>query len=84
MQPSPEWEWRDGKYRNQNLNVSVIVEQDGRREQGGMGGGGRFGLDGLIDPAHWQSVTREALRIALPELEGLAGSPLRTRMNNIE
>ena len=22
MQPFPEWEWRDGKYRNQNLNVS--------------------------------------------------------------
>ena len=51
------------------LNVSVIVEQDGRREQGGMGGGGRFGLDGLIDPAHWQGVTREALRIALVNLE---------------
>ena len=27
------------------LNVSVIVEQDGRREQGYAGGGGRFGYD---------------------------------------
>ncbi|HRK43261.1 MAG TPA: DNA gyrase modulator, partial [Gemmobacter sp.] len=36
------------------LNISVIVEQNGRRESGGMGGGGRFGLAGLIDPAHWQ------------------------------
>ena len=27
------------------LNVSVIVEQDGKRERGNMGGGGRLGLD---------------------------------------
>ena len=26
------------------MNISVIVEQDGRREQGSMGGGGRFGM----------------------------------------
>ena len=26
------------------LNISVIIEQNGRREQGGMGGGGRYGL----------------------------------------
>ncbi|MCI2398917.1 metalloprotease TldD [Aliiroseovarius subalbicans] len=51
------------------LNVSVIVEQDGRRESGGHGGGGRLGLDGLIDPAHWQDATREALRIALVNLD---------------
>ncbi len=51
------------------MNVSVIVEQDGRREQGGTGGGGRAGLDGLLDRAHWQGVTREALRIALVNLE---------------
>ncbi|PRY25084.1 TldD protein [Aliiruegeria haliotis] len=51
------------------LNVSVIVEQDGRREQGGTGGGGRSGLDGLIDRSHWESVAREALRIALVNLE---------------
>ncbi|MFD0980249.1 metalloprotease TldD [Tropicimonas aquimaris] len=51
------------------LNVSVIVEQDGRREQGGTGGGGRAGLDGLLDRTHWEGVTREALRIALVNLE---------------
>ncbi|WP_102108705.1 metalloprotease TldD [Oceaniglobus roseus] len=50
------------------LNVSVIVEENGRRESGGMGGGGRFGLTGLIDRAHWEDVTREALRIALVNL----------------
>ena len=56
------------------LNVSVIVEQDGRREQGGTGGGGRAGLDGLLDRTHWEGVTREALRIALVNLEAAAGS----------
>ncbi len=51
------------------LNVSVIVEENGRRETGGHGGGGRYALTGLIDPEHWQSATREALRIALVNLE---------------
>ncbi|MBC7479921.1 MAG: metalloprotease TldD, partial [Pseudorhodobacter sp.] len=32
------------------LNVSVIVEQHGRREQGSMGGGGRHGLARLLEP----------------------------------
>ncbi|MEZ5779069.1 MAG: metalloprotease TldD [Paracoccaceae bacterium] len=50
------------------LNVSVIVEQDGRRESGGHGGGGREGLSGLMDPGHWQATAREALRIALANL----------------
>jgi len=53
------------------LNVSVIVEQNGRRESGTAGGGGRLGLDGLIDPADWQDKTREALRIALVNLEAV-------------
>ena len=46
------------------INISVIVEQNGRRESGGMGGGGRYGLARLMEPAHWQGVAREALRIA--------------------
>jgi TldD protein len=46
------------------LNVSVIVEENGRREQGGTGGGGRTGLDHLLTPAHWQTQVQEALRIA--------------------
>ena len=53
------------------LNISVIVEQNGRREQGGMGGGGRFGLARLIDRSHWQPMAREALRIALVNLEAV-------------
>lgn len=51
------------------VNVSVIVDQDGRRESGTAGGGGRVGLDGLIDPANWQAKAHEALRIALVNLE---------------
>jgi TldD protein len=50
------------------LNVSVIVEENGRRESGGTGGGGRTGLDQLLTPAHWQAEVREALRIALVNL----------------
>lgn len=53
------------------VNVSVIVEQNGRRESGSAGGGGRVGLSGLIDPADWQNKAREALRIALVNLEAV-------------
>ncbi|MFA3917489.1 metalloprotease TldD [Ruegeria hyattellae] len=53
------------------LNISVIVEQDGRRESGSAGGGGRVGLDGLIDPADWQAKAREALRIAKVNLDAV-------------
>ncbi|MBC7138390.1 MAG: metalloprotease TldD [Defluviimonas sp.] len=51
------------------LNVAVIVEQGGRRESGSAGGGGRFGLAGLLARGHWESVAREALRIALVNLD---------------
>jgi len=50
------------------INISVIVEDGGRRESGGMGGGARASLIGLIAPEHWQGVAREALRIALVNL----------------
>lgn len=51
------------------LNVSVIVEQDGRRESGSAGGGGRYLLaDGVMDRADWEAKTREALRVALVNL----------------
>lgn len=54
------------------MNVSVIVEQDGRRESGSAGGGGRTGLSGLMARDHWQGVAREALRIALVNLRAEA------------
>ncbi len=50
------------------LNVSVIVEENGRRESGGAGGGGRHGLDPLIEPSAWKAMVDEALRIALVNL----------------
>ncbi len=54
------------------VTISVIVEEQGRREQGSAGGGGRVGLDGLVDPADWQEKAREALRIALVNLRAEA------------
>ena len=54
------------------LNVSVIVEEEGRREGGHHGSGGRHGLTGLIDRASWEATTREALRIALVNLRAEA------------
>ena len=54
------------------VNVSVILQQNGRRESGSAGGGGRIGLDGLIDPTDWQAKAREALRIAMVNLEAVA------------
>ena len=53
------------------MNVSVIVEQGGRREQGGTGGGGRFGLARLMARDHWQPLVQEALRIALVNLDAI-------------
>ena len=53
------------------LNVSVIVEENGRRESGGHGSGGRAGLTGLMDAENWQDTTREALRIALVNLKAV-------------
>ncbi|MGB0506836.1 MAG: metalloprotease TldD [Pikeienuella sp.] len=50
------------------LNISVIVEQDGRRESGSSGAGGRAGYSILIDPAAWKAQAEEALRIALVNL----------------
>ncbi|WP_040885511.1 metalloprotease TldD [Maritimibacter alkaliphilus] len=54
------------------VNVSVIVEKDGRRESGSHGGGGRAGLTALIEPGHWKKSVDEALRIALVNLEAEA------------
>ena len=46
------------------LNVSVILEENGRRETGGMGKGGRHGLAELMAPETWKPMIEEALRIA--------------------
>ena len=50
------------------LNVSVIVEENGRRETGSAGGGGRTGPEGILSPENWQAKAREALRVAAVNL----------------
>ena len=53
------------------MNVSVIVEENGRRESGSFGGGGRHALTRLLDPAWWQAAAREAVRIATVNLQAV-------------
>lgn len=54
------------------LNVSVIAEQDGRREQGASGGGARQGLDYFLAADRGEGYAREAVRMALTNLEAIA------------
>ena len=51
------------------LNVSVIVHDGKRREQGSAGGGGRTGYDFFIDGERASGYAREAVRQALVNLE---------------
>jgi TldD protein len=51
------------------INISVIVEENGRRESGSYGAGGRVSYDGFIAPVAWRAGAEEALRIALVNLE---------------
>ena len=51
------------------LNVTVVVEGNGRRETGTYGAGGRFGYARLLDNAFWRHAVDEALRQALVNLD---------------
>lgn len=51
------------------LNVSVIVEGDGKRESGANGGGGRVDYQYFLEEDRWQTYTQEAVRQALVNLE---------------
>ncbi|MEK1906731.1 MAG: metalloprotease TldD [Pseudomonas sp.] len=51
------------------FNVSVIVEQNGRRERGGHGGGGRTDYRYFLEEDRAMGYAREALRQALVNLE---------------
>lgn len=53
------------------LNVQVILEKNGRREQGYAGMGGRFGYDKLLDDVKALALADEALRQALVQLEAI-------------
>ncbi|TBR08601.1 MAG: metalloprotease TldD, partial [Lysobacter sp.] len=54
------------------LNVQVIVEHGGRREQGYAGCGGRYGYEELLGGDRPEKLAREALRQALVNLEAVA------------
>ena len=54
------------------LNVSIVVEQNGRRESGFFGIGGRYLYDRLFDPATGERAVDEALKQALVNLEAVA------------
>ncbi|CAG1021054.1 partial TldD protein, partial [Methylococcales bacterium] len=51
------------------MNVSVIVVENGKREQGSMGGGGRCDYACFIDEDTALNYGREAVRVALVNLE---------------
>ena len=53
------------------FNVSVIVEQDGRRETGYSGAGGRYSLSELVAGDRPLALGREAARAALVNLEAV-------------
>ncbi|MGH8072821.1 MAG: metalloprotease TldD [Lysobacter sp.] len=53
------------------LNVQVIVEQQGRRESGYAGGGGRYSYEELFANGRPEAFAREALRQALVNLEAI-------------
>jgi TldD protein len=51
------------------LNVTVVLERDGRRETGTHGMGGRFSYDAVVDEAAWKGAVAEAIRQARVNLE---------------
>jgi len=53
------------------LSVTAIVEQDGRREQGHDGGGGRTGYSWFLDEDRALGYGREAVRQALVNLDAV-------------
>jgi len=53
------------------LSVQVIAEHNGRRESGSAGGGGRYGYRELLANGRAQAFAREAVRVALVNLESV-------------
>ena len=54
------------------LNVSVMVEHEGRMETGSFGTGGRVPFDAYMKPEAWKAAVDEALRQALVNLDSVA------------
>src|SRR5262249_46340923 len=53
------------------MSVSVVVEENGRREIGGFGGGGRIAFDFFVEGERWATYTREAVRQAVIKLKAI-------------
>src|SRR4051812_5531248 len=53
------------------LNVTVMVEENGKMETGSHGSGGRIGYETLLEPEHWKASVDEALRQALVNLNSV-------------
>ena len=51
------------------IYVSVIIEENGRRESGSSGGGGRYNLSEIMNEKNWKIHVNEALRIAKVNLK---------------
>jgi TldD protein len=54
------------------LNVSIVAEQNGRRETGSYGIGGRYLYNDLFEPATYNRAIDEALSQALVNLDSIA------------
>ena len=54
------------------LNVSIVAEQNGRRETGSFGFGGRYLYDRLFDEGAWLRAIDESVRQALVNLDSVA------------
>lgn len=64
--------WRQQDVRPlTRINVSIVVERDGRREAGSFGMGGRQAYGEFISEAAWHMAVDEALRQALVNLEAV-------------
>ena len=53
------------------LNVGIVAEQNGRRETGSFGFGGRYLYDELFDEGRWLNAVDEAVRQALVNLDSV-------------
>ena len=54
------------------LNVSVTLEENGRRESAGTGAGGRAAYEEWIQPDRWKEMVRRAIRKASVNLQAIA------------
>ncbi|MCY4178630.1 MAG: metalloprotease TldD, partial [Endozoicomonadaceae bacterium] len=54
-----------------HFSISVIVEENGRREQGSFGTGCRGDYQFLLNNEHWKSIAEEAVRMAQVSLQSV-------------